>query len=133
MAQLTILLEQLTERHVIIACHHHPFAMESAWIDQHKLKNSSDLLETIRPFSNIKAIICGHVHQDSINRWQDIQFLSTPSTCIQFKPKSDKFALDEKHPGYRYICLKANGELETQVYRLLTSQRMSSSEVLGYD
>ncbi|MFO1412065.1 MAG: 3',5'-cyclic-AMP phosphodiesterase, partial [Acinetobacter parvus] len=36
-------------------------------------------------------------------------------------------------PGYRYICLKANGELETQVYRLPTSQRMNSSEVLGYD
>ena len=133
LAQLTRLLQQLKDRYVLIACHHHPFAMESSWIDQHKLKNSSDLLETIRPFSNIKAIICGHVHQDSINGWQDIQFLSTPSTCIQFKPKSDKFALDEEHPGYRYICLKANGELETQVYRLPTSQRMNSSEVLGYD
>ena len=131
--QLTELLKKHHDRHIMIACHHHPFAMESAWIDQHKLKNSSDLLETIRPFSNIKAIICGHVHQDSINRWQDIQLLSTPSTCIQFKPKSDKFALDEEHPGYRYICLKANGELETQVYRLPTSQRMNSSEVLGYD
>jgi Icc protein len=131
--QLTELLKKHHDRHIMIACHHHPFAMESAWIDQHKLKNSSDLLETIRPFSNIKAIICGHVHQDSINTWQDIQFLSTPSTCIQFKPKSDKFALDEEHPGYRFIKLKANGEIETQVYRLSTSQRMNSSEVLGYD
>ena len=59
--------------------------------------------------------------------------LSTPSTCIQFKPKSDKFALDEEHPGYRFIKLKANGEIETQVYRLSTSQRMNSSEVQGYD
>ena len=131
--QLSKLLEQLKDRYVVIACHHHPFAMQSAWIDQHKLKNSSDLLDTIQPFSNVKAIVCGHVHQDSIHSWQGIDFLSTPSTCIQFKPKSEKFALDEEHPGYRYICLKANGELETQVYRLLTSQRMSSSEVLGYD
>jgi len=135
-AQLQYLTEQLTrlsDRHVIIACHHHPFAMQSAWIDQHKLKNSSDLLETIQSFHNVKAIVCGHVHQDSIHSWQGVEFLSTPSTCIQFKPKSDKFALDEEHPGYRYIRLKANGELETQVYRLSSSQRLSSSEVLGYD
>ena len=131
--QLTQLLTQHHDRHVIIACHHHPFAMQSAWIDQHKLKNSSDLLETIQPFSNVKAIVCGHVHQDSINTWQGVEFLSTPSTCIQFKPRSDKFALDEEHPGYRLIRLKANGEIETQVYRLSTSQRMNSSEVLGYD
>ena len=131
--QLTKLLSQLKNRYVIIACHHHPFAMQSAWIDQHKLKNSCDLLEAIKPFNNVKAIVCGHVHQDSINTWHGIEFLSTPSTCIQFKPKSDKFALDELHPGYRYIRLKANGEIETQVYRLSNSQRMSSSEVLGYD
>lgn len=131
--QLTELLKQYHDRHIIIACHHHPFAMQSTWIDQHKLKNSSDLLETIQPFSNIKAILCGHVHQDSVNTWQNVVFLSTPSTCIQFKPQSEKFALDEEHPGYRYICLKANGEFETKVYRLPTSQRTSSSEVLGYD
>ncbi|KXO86356.1 metallophosphatase [Acinetobacter venetianus] len=131
--QLTQLLTELKDCYVIIACHHHPFAMQSAWIDQHKLKNSSDLLETIEPFNNVKAIVCGHVHQDSINTWQGVEFLSTPSTCIQFKPKSDKFALDEEHPGYRYIRLKSNGEIETQVYRLSNSQRMSSSEVLGYD
>ena len=131
--QLPKLLTQLHDRYVMIACHHHPFAMQSAWIDQHKLKNSSDLLETIQPFSNVKAIICGHVHQDSITSWQGIEFLSTPSTCIQFKPKSEKFALDEEYPGYRYIRLKANGEIETQVHRLSNSQRLSSSEVLGYD
>ena len=45
----------------------------------------------------------------------------------------EKFALDEEHPGYRYIRLKANGEIETQVHRLSNSQRLSSSEVLGYD
>lgn len=130
--QLPKLLTQLHDCYVILACHHHPFAMQSAWIDQHKLKNSTDLLATIQPFSNIKAIICGHVHQDSINTWQNIEFLSSPSTCIQFKPQSDKFALDEQHPGYRYLCLKANGDIETQVYRLSTSHRLNSSEVLGY-
>lgn len=131
--QLSTLLTKYHDHHVILACHHHPFAMQSAWIDQHKLKNSSDLLETIQPFSNIKAILCGHVHQDSIHHWQGIEFLSTPSTCIQFKPKSDKFALDEQHPGYRYIRLKANGELETHIYRLPNFQRMDSSDILGYD
>jgi hypothetical protein len=36
--QLTELLKKHHDRHIMIACHHHPFAMESAWIDQHKLR-----------------------------------------------------------------------------------------------
>ena len=133
--QLTALLHQYHDYYVIIACHHHPFAMQSAWIDQHQLKNASDLLDTIQSFSNVKAILCGHVHQDSLHTWQNIPFLSSPSTCIQFKPKSKEFALDEDdvRPGYRYLNLKANGELETQVYRLPISPSVSHSEVFGYD
>jgi 3',5'-cyclic AMP phosphodiesterase CpdA len=32
------IIEQFADHPVLIACHHHPFAMQSKWIDQHKLK-----------------------------------------------------------------------------------------------
>ena len=80
--------------------------MKSKWIDHHKLQNSNALLTTLAPFKNVKALVCGHVHQDSINTWQGIEFFSTPSTSVQFKPFSNDFALDQNAPGYRYIRLK---------------------------
>ena len=36
--QLDQLLLEFKHQHVIVACHHHPFAMKSHWIDQHRLK-----------------------------------------------------------------------------------------------
>ena len=92
--------------------------MRSRWIDQHKLKNTPELTEILAQHSNIQAVICGHVHQDSIYIWNNIQFLSTPSTSVQFKPFSDQFALDEQAPGYRILKLHSNGQLDTKVYRL---------------
>ena len=59
--QLSKLLEQLKTAMWSLPRHHHPFAIRSAWIDQHKLKNSSDLLDTIQPFQCVKrlsAVMC---------------------------------------------------------------------------
>lgn len=134
-AQLTQLDQILTaeaQQHVIIACHHHPFAMQSLWIDQHKLKNSSHLMDVIAQHRNVKAVLCGHVHQDSSNEWHGVQFLSTPSTSIQFKPRSDTFALDESLPGYRVLNLKENGEFSTEVIRVKISQPKINVEISGY-
>ena len=112
--------------------HHHPFDMQSKWIDQHKLKNTNNLLEVLNKHSNIKAVICGHVHQDSLREWQNIQFFSTPSTCVQFKPLSDHFALDDESPGFRVLSLKENGELDTVVHRVANTQQKINIEISGY-
>ena len=36
--QLDQILSKFQQQYVIVACHHHPFDMQSKWIDQHKLK-----------------------------------------------------------------------------------------------
>lgn len=125
-------LQQHAHQHVLIACHHHPFEMRSRWIDQHKLKNTSELTEILAQHSNIQAVICGHVHQDSIHIWNNIQFLSTPSTSVQFKPLSDQFALDEQAPGYRILKLHSSGQLDTQVHRLKDFHHRIETEISGY-
>jgi Icc protein len=44
-----------------------------------------------------------------------VQFLSTPSTCAQFLPHSEFFALDERPPGLRWLDLHPDGRVATPV------------------
>jgi Icc protein len=44
-----------------------------------------------------------------------VLFVSTPSTCAQFLPKSEFFALDERPPAARWLELHADGRIETEV------------------
>lgn len=126
------ILEQQLDKNIILACHHHPFAMKSHWIDQHKLKNTEEFIHILEHFKHIKAVIYGHVHQDSKHVWNGISFLSTPATCVQFKPLSHNFALDDMAPGYRYLQLKENGEFETEVFRLKNFSQKIMQEISGY-
>ncbi len=119
-------------KHVILACHHHPFAMRSKWIDQHILKNTHDLTHILEKYQHIKAVLFGHVHQESLNQWNHIDFLSTPSTFAQFKPQSENFAFDEVAPGYRYLHLKSDGQFETKVKRLKGFFQKINKEISGY-
>lgn len=132
LAQLDQLLTARPNQHVIIACHHHPFAMQSHWIDQHKLKNTQALTDVLARHNNVKVVLFGHVHQESWHQWQHIEFFSTPSTCVQFKPKSDDFALDDEAPGYRVLHLKTDGSYSTQVHRLTHLQQNINVEISGY-
>ncbi|HSG64326.1 MAG TPA: phosphodiesterase, partial [Gammaproteobacteria bacterium] len=55
----------------------------------------------------------GHVHQASDRHRGEIRLLSTPSTCAQFLPGHDFFALDNRPPGCRWITLLHDGRIET--------------------
>lgn len=133
--QLNWLVELLIEHQehpTILACHHHLLNMQSAWIDAHKLKNSADIFSALEPFKQVKAFFYGHVHQDSQYFWKHIECFSTPSTCVQFKPLSDQFSLDQALPGYRVIKLKASGEIETQVFRVEQFNQAINMTISGY-
>lgn len=132
LAHLKTVLEQTQNKDLILACHHHPLDMQSHWIDQHKLKNTNTLTDLLIQFDHVRAVICGHVHQDSLNTWNNIQFLSTPSTSIQFRPKSHDFALDTVSPGYRCLLLKDEGVFETKVHRLRNFKQHINQDISGY-
>ena len=90
------------------------------------------LKAVLEPFNNIKLLLHGHVHQESYNEWNGIQFISTPATCVQFKPLSQEFSFDPIAPGYRCLHLKANGEFETFVHRLDHFNVTINEEISGY-
>lgn len=133
--QLTLLEEKLTEfpeRHTLVLLHHHPLLVGSAWLDQHKLKDAEAFWQVVDRFDNVKGILCGHVHQDMNVIHKGIRVMATPSTCVQFKPNSDDFALDTTSPGWRELELHTNGDITTHVDRLPEGQFQPDFSSNGY-
>ena len=133
--QLDFLKQALTEhadKHTLICLHHHVLPVGSAWLDQHILQNNASFLEIIKPFLNVRAVLGGHVHQAGETLHNGVSFMTTPSTCVQFKPHSDDFALDEKAPGYRYLSLNKEGDITTHIERIKEGEFTVNSDAKGY-
>ena len=133
--QLELLENALSERpdlHTLISLHHHPIPMESGWMDRIGVKNGDRLMEIARRHKNVKCIFWGHVHQDSDRMVDGIRMLSTPSTCVQFRPKSKDFDVEKVAPGYRRFKLHPDGTFETQVSRVEGIEFEIDLSVKGY-
>ena len=103
------------EGHVLITLHHHPVAMGSRWLDTVGLRNADEFLAVIDQSPQVRAVVWGHVHQASDRLRNDVRLISTPSTCAQFLPEADTFALDIRPPGYRWLDLYPDGTMQTSV------------------
>ena len=110
-------LQQYPEHHSIVAFHHQPFPVGSAWLDNLGLKNADMLWKILAHYPRAQTVLFGHVHQEHSKNFNGIQCYSSPSTCIQFKTRSDQFALEKLPPGYRWLELFPNGSIETKVCR----------------
>jgi Icc protein len=108
-------LEAHRGQHVLVAMHHQPLPMGSAWLDGVGLQDADAFLRVIDAHENVRAVVWGHVHQASDRERNGVRYLSTPSTCAQFKPGSDFFALDRRGPGFRWLELFADGRVRTEV------------------
>ncbi|MCG9596512.1 3',5'-cyclic-AMP phosphodiesterase [Vibrio sp. Isolate25] len=125
-------LVQYQERHALILLHHHPMLVGSAWLDQHSLKDSEDFWQLVDQYNNVKAVLCGHVHQDMNVMRNEVRVMATPSTCVQFKPNSDDFALDNQSPGWRELLLHDDGNVTTEVKRLPAGRFQPDFNSTGY-
>ena len=108
-------LKEHESQHVIVCMHHQPLNMGSAWLDGVGLRDSEKFLAVLDSSRNVRAVLWGHVHQASDRTRGDVRFLSAPSTCSQFLPSSDFFAIDSRPPGMRWLTLHPDGELDTKV------------------
>lgn len=111
-------LDQNLDRPTVIFLHHHVLPSGSHWIDKINLINNEQFLEIIDRYKNIKAVIYGHVHQETTVVRNNVTFLSTPSTSWQFAVKNYEFKLDTLMPGYRWIDLYSNGTIQTAIVRI---------------
>jgi 3',5'-cyclic-AMP phosphodiesterase len=104
-----------SERYAIVFVHHHPVAMSSRWLDAVGMENADDLFRVLDAHPQVRALNWGHVHQCFDTRRRGVRLLGTPSTCAQFVPHANEFAVDRRPPAYRRLMLQADGTLETEV------------------
>ena len=95
--------------------HHQPLPMGSAWLDGVGLRDADEFLACLDRHRHVRGVVWGHVHQASDRTRNGVRFLSTPSTCAQFLPDSDAFALDILPPGSRWLVLEADGGVDTEI------------------
>lgn len=119
--ELAFLKESLhasRDKHVMICLHHHPVAMGCEWLDNQVVRNAESFWQVVDQFDHVRVIIWGHVHQESDQIRNGVRLLSVPSTCVQFKPFSVDFEVDDLSPGYRWFDLWADGRIDTGVSRV---------------
>ncbi len=115
---LDLQLSMTVDKPTALALHHPPFKVNSRWLDNTGLQNSDDFFAVLDKYPQVRLVLFGHIHQEFYTQRQGVDYLGTPSTCVQFKPKSRKFALDQKSPGFRLMKLYSNGTWESWVERV---------------
>ena len=108
-------LKEHESQHIIVCMHHQPLNMGSAWLDGVGLRDAESFLAVLDSSPNVRAVLWGHVHQASDRTRGNVRFLSAPSTCSQFLPSSDFFAIDSRPPGMRWLTLHPDGQIETKI------------------
>jgi Icc protein len=127
LAALDSALSSADNKHTLVCLHHHPVAMSSRWLDQVGLENSTEFFDVIDRHKNVRAILWGHVHQSYDALRKNVRLLATPSTCAQFLPRADEFAVDARPPAYRTLELRPDGTLVTEVVWVDSSAAGASS------
>jgi len=102
-------------RHALVCLHHHPVRMSSRWLDQVGLENADEFFRVIDRHANVRAVLWGHVHQAFDRMRGGVRLMATPSTCAQFLPRSEEFAVDHKPPAYRPLELRRDGTIASEV------------------
>ncbi|MEX2525180.1 MAG: phosphodiesterase [Gammaproteobacteria bacterium] len=103
---------------VLIALHHPPVSLASSWMDAMGLENADGFLSVIDRHTRVRAVIWGHAHQEYENRRAQSLLMGTPSTCVQFKPGTNRYIKDDRPPGFRQLFLYEDGSVKTRLQRV---------------
>jgi Icc protein len=102
----------------LIALHHAPVSVNSTWLDDSYLQNSSDFFAIVNRYPQVKLVLFGHIHQEFQHQSHNVHYLGTPSTCYQFQPGSPNYVVSDELPGFRLLKLYSDGTWETKIERV---------------
>ena len=103
---------------LLVVTHHPPVDIDCPWLDRDRIQNGHELLEWMAGHGRIRALVFGHAHQELNLTHRQLKLFGTPSTCIQFEPRSSRFSVDEQKPGYRWLLLDDDGSIRSEVRRV---------------
>jgi Icc protein len=115
LSRLESALQAFGDRPILVCLHHPPLPVGSAWLDGVGLRNAGEFLAVIERYPSVRAVLGGHVHQEFARQHGRALVLTTPSTCAQFTPLTERCVMDLKPPGYRWLELLPDGSLRTEV------------------
>ena len=98
MAQMKPLLAVDSGRSVCVFMRHHAVPVDSLWQDDIMLGNAQEFTHLIASKPEVKAVICGHMHQKRDHFVGATRFLATPSSAVQFACQQSKIKV---HRGIR--------------------------------
>lgn len=119
-------------RQVMVCLHHHPIPLGCDWLDTQVVSSADRFFDVIDRHDNVRAIVWGHVHQEYAGERRGVSLYAVPSTCVQFKPQSIDFAVDDIAPGYRWFDLYDDGRIDTGVSRVTGISFVVDFSVKGY-
>jgi len=90
----------------ILFQHHPPIAVGSAWLDSIGLLDPGPFQELVTGSPQVRAVSCGHVHQECVGTLGGAVVLTVPSTGVQFVPLSATCRVDSIPPGFRVFALE---------------------------
>lgn len=111
-------LSAYPDHYTVVFLHHQVLPIGCEWLDNIGLRNAAEFLTLVDRFPKLRAVVCGHVHQESEQQRLGVAYYSVPSTCIQFKTNSRGFAVEALAPGYREFSLYPDGRVESTVFRI---------------
>ena len=101
-----------------IFMHHPAVEVGCNWLDKINLREGKECFMQLTESYQVELIVAGHVHQESRFLRGGTCFLTSPSTCAQFKPQSFDFAVDNSPPGFRVIEFNDENSFHTSVMRV---------------
>ncbi len=116
-------LKAIASSPTLIALHHPPFIIPSTWLNS-GLVNHEALWQVLDRHSQVKVVLCGHIHQDFCFKRNGVSYLSAPSTCFQFAPNCNQFKVDDIDPGFRLIELTSTGDFQSWVERVSVPRQL---------
>jgi 3',5'-cyclic-AMP phosphodiesterase len=87
------------DKPTLVVLHHPPFASGIPYLDDYRFADSTPTAEVLRRFSNIEAVLCGHVHRTMVKRWAGTVVISCPSTTTEIALQLRSDALPQSYLG----------------------------------
>ncbi len=107
-----------TPEPALLFLHHPPVRVGTWWLDRDLLRDARDLERVLTESGRVRALFCGHVHQEFQGTLAGSDVFTTPSTAYQFRPRTLVPArLGVEPRGFRVVDLDGDS-VATRVVRL---------------